>query len=82
MRHKDHMYSYLTVALLCEQAPDEETVKCLERFRFEKNYLATIRGYAEGHLILMDLSSGRAYTNKAARHLKDYYERIFRGCFR
>ena len=76
---KDHMYSYLTVALLCDHTPDNETINCLERFRFEKNYLATIRGYAEGHLVLLDLSSGCAYTNKAAKHLKEYYERIFRG---
>ena len=76
---KDHMYSYLTLALLCEQTPDAETITAVEHYRYEKNYLFTIRGYTEGHLVLMDLSKGKAYTNKAGRHLKEYYERIFRG---
>ena len=76
---KDHMYSYLTVAFLCEGTPDEETLKAVKNFKYEKNYLMTIRGHVEGHMVLMDLSTGKAYANKAAKHLSDFYEKIFSG---
>ncbi len=76
---KDHMYSYLTAAYLCETMPDEETINAVKSFRYEKNYLMTIRGHVEGHMVLMDLSTGRAYSNKAAKHLSDFYEKVFSG---
>ena len=76
---KDHMYSYLTVAFLCDHTPEDGVLKAVRNFSFEKNYLLTIRGYAQGHLVLMDLSAGKAYANRAGRHLAEYYEKIFRG---
>ncbi len=72
---KDHMYSYVTVALLCDTPPDAETIKAIQTFKYEKDYLLTIRGHVEGHLVLMDLSTGKAYANKVAKHLIDFYEK-------
>lgn len=74
---KDHMYSYLTVAFLCEQTPEKAVREAVKSFRYEKDYLFTIRGHAEGHLVMMDLSKGKAYACKAARHLVPFYEDIF-----
>ena len=72
---KDHMYSYVTVAILCDTPPDMETIKAIQHFRYEKDYLLTIRGHVEGHLVLMDLSTGKAYANKVAKHLINFYEK-------
>ncbi|MBR6221997.1 MAG: hypothetical protein IKQ71_01020 [Lachnospiraceae bacterium] len=73
---KDHMYSYVTVAVICNNTPDPEALKAIKAFKYEKNYLLTIRGHVEGHLILMDLSTGKAHTSKSCRHLSEFYERI------
>ena len=73
---KDHMYSYLTLAYICDRTPDDETIKALKTFRYEKDYLMTIRGHVEGHLVLMDLSTGKAYANKVAKHLSDFYMKV------
>ena len=75
---KDHMYSYLTIAFISEKTPDEETINAVKKFRYEKDYLMTIRGHAQSHIILMDLSEGKAYSNRPAKHLLEYYERIFK----
>ena len=75
---KDHMYSYLTIAFISDTTPDEQCLRVIKRFRYEKNYLMTLRGHAEGHIILIDLSTGRAYANRPARHLVDYYEKIWK----
>lgn len=76
---KDHMYSYLTAAFLCETTPDQDTIRAVESFKYEKDYLFNIRGHVEGHIILLDLSTGKAYSNKAAKHLKKFYESISSG---
>lgn len=74
---KDHMYSYLTIAFLSKSSPDDEVKEAVRKFRYEKNYLMTIRGHVEGHVVLMDLSTGKAIANKQAKHLAAYYEKIF-----
>lgn len=74
---KDHMYSYLTVAFICNVPPDEDTENAIEKFRYEKDYLFTVRGRVEGHIVLMDVTNGKAYSNKAAKHLKKFYENEF-----
>ena len=73
---KDHMYSYLTVAYITEKTPDKETIEKIKSFRYEKNYLMTIRGHVEGHMVLIDLSTREACSNKAAKHLSSFYEKI------
>lgn len=74
---KDHMYSYLTIAFLSKTSPNEEVINAVKKFRYEKNYLMTIRGHVEGHVVLIDLSTGKAFANKQAKHLAAYYEKIF-----
>ena len=75
---KDHMYSYLTFAFLCQNKPMPEVIRAVEQFRYEKDFLLTLRGHAEGHIICMDLSGGKAYANKKARHLISFYEETFK----
>ena len=74
---KDHMYSYVTVAFICDNSPDAAVAEAVRKFRFEKNYLMTIRGHVEGHMVTIDLSTGKAVACKAAKHLSDYYEKVF-----
>lgn len=74
---KDHMNSYLTVAFICDRTPEESVLKALRGFKYEKNYLLTIRGYVQGHMVLMDLSKGTATTNRAAKHLAAFYQKVF-----
>ena len=74
---KDHMYSYVTVAFICERSPEDAVVQAVKGFRYEKNYLMTIRGHVEGHLILADLEGKKAYACKQAKHLTEFYNKVF-----
>ena len=73
---KDHMYSYLTVAFICDRTPDAEVINDIKKFKYEKNYLFTIRGHVEGHMVMIDLSTGKVTACKAAKHLSSFYENI------
>lgn len=54
---KDHMYSYVTGIFISKNALSPEITQVVEKTRFMKNYLATIRGYTE--MRILAVSPGR-----------------------
>jgi hypothetical protein len=70
---EDHMYSYLTVVIISKCSPDREAVRAAENFRFVKNYLFTIRGRAEGHVVLVDMEKQQVYTNHPREKTADFF---------
>lgn len=74
---KDHMYSYLTMVFICDRAPSPEVQNAIRRFRYEKDYLFTIRGHAEAHLICVDMETRSIYTNAKAKSLRKLYSSLF-----
>lgn len=73
----DHMVSYLTVCVLSDHSPDQAVQKAVERFRFSKNYLFTVRGHSEGHLICADMEKEQVFCNRPARRMLSTYEQNF-----
>ena len=74
---KDHMYTYLTFAILCRQTPDEAVKKAVRKFRFDKGYLFSMRGHAEARLVIADLEGREIFTNPAGRALAKMYRKAF-----
>ena len=74
---KDHMYSYLTFVFICNHSPSQATSEQLRSYRFTQNFLFTFRGYAEAHLILVDLEKEQVYTNRNARQMKKFFLSTF-----
>lgn len=74
---KDHMYSFITVAVICRKRPADEMIRAVKRFRFEKDYMFTLRGHSEGHLICADMETEGVYTNSPARQMKKVYMQTF-----
>lgn len=74
---KDHMVSYLTVCVLSERTPDEKTRQAVEQFRWARNYLLTVRGHSEGHLICVDLEQEQVFCNRPARRMLKIYRQNF-----
>jgi len=74
---KDHMVSYLSIVILSERTPDTETAEKLQGFHFDRNYLMTVRGHSEGHLICVNLEREQVLSNKAARQMLNLYNQTF-----
>lgn len=74
---KDHMVSYITVCIVSEKTPEENVLRAIKKYRYEKNYLFTIRGRAEGRLICVDLSREEVSGNRSARQVLDIYKKGF-----
>jgi hypothetical protein len=75
----DHLRSLITVVLISRNAVGRTVSDQLERFRFDKSYLFTLRGYCEGRLIAVELENKKVYASKAASKLKRLYEEVLKG---
>lgn len=75
---KNHMYSFLTVIIFSSSQLSGEMKKKIEKYRFEKNYMFSIRGYSSGRLGVIDIVNGEVITNPAGKVLKKLYKKIFK----
>ncbi len=74
---KNHMYSYITVLYICENGCTPREIRAVRRFRYYKNYLFSVRGYAQARAVAFDLKNSRVYGNRAARPLVKAYRKFF-----
>ena len=75
---EDHMYTYLTFAILCDRTPDAEVLRAVRKFRFDKGYKFSMRGHAEARLVVADISGKNVWTNPAGLELKKLYRKAFK----
>lgn len=73
-----HMYTYLTTVFLCGSM-EPEAAKALKRLKFNKNYLFTVRGWATGRALAVDMSSGKVVTNAAGKEMKKHFEKLLKS---
>ena len=74
---KDHMVSYITVCILSDKTPREIVLDAVRKYRYEKNYLFTVRGRSEGRLICVDLGREEITSNRSARQVLNIYKKGF-----
>ena len=74
---KDHMLSDLTVVVLSSRTPAQETIREIERFRYDRSYLFTFRGRSEGHLICVDLEREKVISGRISKQMLNLYSKNF-----
>lgn len=73
---KDHMRSFLTLVLICEGAVSEDAVRRVKKYRFDKGYRFSFRGFAQGRIILTDLPGRCVTVSPGAKDVRKYYQKI------
>lgn len=71
---RNHMYSYITVLLLCQNI-EQSAKKRLKRIRFTKNYRFTWHGYSSGRIIAINVSEGEVVANAAGKPMISYFKK-------
>ena len=74
---KNHMYSYLTIAVLAEKSLDKALAKKIRDFKFEKGYLFNFRGFSQGRLVCATMEDEKVVANYQARQLKKLFKETF-----
>lgn len=76
---RDHMYTYISALIICNKAVDKEIEKAIKKYRFEKSYLFSIRGWANARLMCVDLEK-RTYisniSNRQGADLRKLHRRL------
>lgn len=70
---KDHMRTFLTAVLVLERSPGPELIRKVRRFRFDKSYLFSLRGFSQGRIIIIDLPGKKVYTSPAAKDVAAFF---------
>ncbi len=73
----NHMYSYITIAVITEKALSSELKKAVKKFKFEKSYMHSIRGYSQGRIAVASMEDTDVCLNGAGRTLKKLYKSVF-----
>lgn len=74
---KNHITSFLSLVFISSSPINENLIKKIEKFSFEKTYLFSIRGFLTTKVIGVDLKNKKVYYNKPAKDLKEVYEKSF-----
>lgn len=73
--HSEHMYSYLSAIILCEEIT-EEVKYAINSFRFHKNYKFSWYGWMTMRVTAVSLPAGNMVSNRAGRDIQKHLERI------
>ncbi len=71
---KNHMYSFITLVIFSKNIQDSILIEKIKKYKFEKNYLFSIRGYTQVRLLLVDTEKKTIFTNKAGKKLEKLYK--------
>ncbi len=74
---KDHMCSYMTFIIISEKTPDDQTLKAIKKFRYDKGYMFNFRGHSEARIALVALDSESIVSNYSGRDLKELMADVF-----
>lgn len=74
---KNQMYTYITLIFISSKEITQEVIKEIKKFKEEKNYLFTFRGYMSTRVVAVDLKNKKVYTNGPGKELKNIYMKNF-----
>lgn len=73
----NHMYSYITIAVVTQKPLSPEMRKAVKKFKFEKSYMHSIRGYSQTRIAVASMEDEKVCLNAAGRTLKKLYRSVF-----
>lgn len=73
----NHMYSYITIAVVTGKALSPEIKKAVRKFKFEKSYMHSIRGYSQARIAVASMEDEAVCVNSMGRSLKKMYRDVF-----
>lgn len=76
---KNHMYTYLTVVLISDKEIKDSVKNYIKSYKFERNYLFTVRGYSIGRIVCIDQENKEVVASKGARKIRDIYDEVLRN---
>ena len=74
----NHMYSYMSVILICDRKPEKDTVRYLKKQKYEHSYRMSVRGFSQAHFCLVSTEDEKIYTNSVAAGKKKLLKKVLK----
>ena len=74
---KNHMYSYLSIAILADKPLSTEMKRAVKKFKYEKTYQMNMRGFSQAHILCATMEDEKVYTNFVAKQSAKTYRETF-----
>jgi len=71
------MYTFLTTIILTKDRFGGIIRDKVDKYKFIRNYMFTIRGYTEGRMIIVNVQDKEVLLSKSARKLEKFFKNIF-----
>ena len=75
----NHMYSYITLIIITDRTAGEEFQNFVKTYKYEKNYLLSVRGYSEVRIVLISEGGDFLITNRAGREVGKVFRKLLKG---
>lgn len=72
---KNHMISYISIVFISSSRILENVKNKIEKFKFEKTYLFSIRGFLKTRIIGIDLKENKIYYNKSSKEIISIFKK-------
>lgn len=73
-----HMYSYLTVVYLCGRM-EPEAARAVRKLRFTKNYRFSLRGWATGRALAVEVPTGKMAFNAQGKEMRRHFQQLLKA---
>ena len=71
---EDHMSTTITLILVSEKSIDEQIVKHIKRFKYQKSFMFGLKGWITFRAVLIDLENERVICSKEAKKVGKFYQ--------
>jgi hypothetical protein len=71
---RDHMSSVITGVLVLDNRPDEEIIRTIEKFKYQKSFSFGFKGWVDIRLILVIMNENHIITNKKGKEVREVYQ--------
>ncbi|MDD4074950.1 MAG: hypothetical protein PHC80_02540 [Eubacteriales bacterium] len=74
---KEHMYTYITAVLLCDEM-DDDVAKEMKRFKYYKSFKLSFYGWTNARLTALEMNSGKIVSNYQGREMGRFVNKIYK----
>lgn len=74
---KNHMYSYLSIALISQKAVNKKIAAAIKKYKYEKGYQMNFRGYSQARIMCVSIEDEVFISNYQGRKQKSIYQSVF-----
>lgn len=72
--HSEHMSSNITGVLVLDDINDDELIKLIKKFHYQKSFALGFKGWVDVRLLVVNLKNGEVFTSKKARKASKFYQ--------